>query len=96
MGEGIYVYDIFRSILQFVGRGWFEHEANKCTGECCDSDMEECETEENEDEADDGDLKPAARSDGDTGDFSNAHNRSSSRARPRSSSDVDFTQFTLE
>ena len=29
MGEGIYVYDIFRSILQFVGRGWFEQEANK-------------------------------------------------------------------
>ena len=109
MGEGIYVYDIFRSILQFVGRGWFERNANKCADDCCDAccdddnscDMEECDIEENEDGTDtDGDLKPAARRDGDTEDASNAQrrsrSRSSSRTRSRSSSDVDFTQFTLE
>jgi hypothetical protein len=104
MGEGIYVYDIFRSILQFVGRGWFEQEANKCADDCCDTcseddntcDMEECDIEENEDGAD-GNLKPAARRDGDTGNNnSNAQSRSSSRTRLRSSSDVDFTQFHLE
>ena len=105
MGEGIYVYDIFRSILQFVGRGWFEQEASKSADDCCDAcsdddnscDMEECDLEENEGGAD-GDLKPAARRDGDIGNASNtqSRSRSSSRTRSRSSSDVDFTQFTLE
>ena len=105
MGEGIYVYDIFRSILQFVGRGWFEQEASKSADDCCDAcsdddnscDVEECDIEENEDGAY-GDLKPAARRDGDIGNAGNtqSRSRSSSRTRSRSSSDVDFTQFHLE
>ena len=109
MGEGIYVYDIFRSILDYVGRGWFE-QANRVLENCCDEEEEDdddesgCETEDrmeecdNSSEADDGDLKPAARTDGDTEGTSSAQSRSSSRARPRSSTadDVDFTQFHLE
>jgi len=98
MGEGIYVYDIFRSILHYVGRGWFEQNANKCLGNCCDDDDSRCETEDRmeecDSEADDGDLKPAARLEGDAEGASFAR---SIRARPQSSSaDVDFTQFHLE
>ena len=111
MGEGIYVYDIFRSILDYVGRGWFEQANRVLEDNCCDDDEEDddnddsgCEMEDrmeeecDSSEADDGDLKPAARTDGDTEDASSDQSRSSSRARPRSSTadDVDFTQFHLE
>ena len=110
MGEGIHVYDIFRSILDYVGRGWFE-QANRILDNCCDDDDDDdddddsgCEAEDrmeeecDSSEADDGDLKPAARTDGGTEGTSSAQSRSSSRARPRSSTadDVDFTQFHLE
>lgn len=109
MGEGIYVYDIFRSILDYVGRGWFE-QANRVLENCCDDDDDDddeysgCEAEDrmeeecDSSEADDGDLKPAARTDGGTEGASSAQSRSSSNARPRSSTadDVDFTQFHLE
>ena len=106
MGEGIHVYDIFRSILDYVGRGWFE-QANRILDNCCDDDDDDdsgCEAEDrmeeecDSSEADDGDLKPAARTDGGTEGTSSAQSRSSSRARHRSSTadDVDFTQFHLE
>lgn len=96
MGEGIHVYDIFRSILQFVGRGWFEQEAFNC----CDSDDDNsCNMEgmgESDNEGGDGDLKPAARSDEDTGSAVDAQQHSGSRPRSPPNDEVDFTQFHLE